>query len=283
MLVLAVGGGEAPALQRIYETLIGAGIGVAVNAVIAPPLYVQPAGDALSELAGRMAMFLRALSQQLRAQWSRDAADRMLNEARRLGAEVERADRTLARAQESAKFNLRGALAREAEPRLRTGLIGMEHTYVTIRNLCRALLDRTFFVPAEQESTVYDAEVRGLLAGVVEAAADAIERVPAVTSRAEDVDVARAQVERRLAELHRRRDRLADVLLEQARSDRAMLQQHSALLTDLDRMRVEVEAAVRPPEPWRPELVIERQRRAMRRVVDTSREHAQRRRRRRRS
>src|SRR5450759_5632405 len=67
MLVLAVGGAEGAALDRIYETLIGAGVGVAVNALIAAPLYVQPASDALGELAERMAAFLRQLADQLDA------------------------------------------------------------------------------------------------------------------------------------------------------------------------------------------------------------------------
>lgn len=126
MLVLAVGGAEGAALDRVYETLIGAGVGVAVNVVIAAPLYVQPANDALGELAERMAAFLRQLADQLGAGWSRESADRMLNEARRLGVEVDRADRTLARAQDSARFNPRVAQAREALPRLRTGLTGLE-------------------------------------------------------------------------------------------------------------------------------------------------------------
>jgi len=97
MLVLAVGGSHNVAAGRVYETLIGAGVGIAVNAIIVAPLYVQPADDALTELAERMAEFLRQLAEQLRAGWSREAADRWLNRARQLGAEVAHADRTLAR------------------------------------------------------------------------------------------------------------------------------------------------------------------------------------------
>lgn len=281
MLVLAVGGAEGAALDRVYETLIGAGVGVAVNVVIAAPLYVQPANDALGELAERMAAFLRQLADQLGAGWSRESADRMLNEARRLGDEVDRADRTLARAQDSARFNPRVAQAREALPRLRTGLTGLEHTYVTIRNLCRSLLDRTYFVPSEQAETVYDAQVRGVLAQVLQAAADAIGHVAAVTSGAEAQDAARTEVDRRLSKLHRRRDRLAELLLEESSADRAVWQQHGALLTDLDRMRIEVEAAVRPPEQaWRPPPIIESQRRALRQILVAARQSAGRRRRR---
>jgi uncharacterized membrane protein YgaE (UPF0421/DUF939 family) len=281
MLVLAVGGAEPAALDRIYETLIGAGVGVAVNALIAAPLYVQPASDALGDLAERMAAFLRQLADELGAGWSREAADRMLNEARRLGAEVARADRTLARAQDSARFNPRGAQAREALPRLFIGLTGLEHTYLTIRNLCRSLLDRTYFVPSEQAQTVYDAQVRGGLAQVLESAADAIGHATAVTSGREAPDAARTQVRARLSELQRRRDRLAELLHQESSADRAVWQQHGALLTALDRMRIEIEAVIRPPaQGWRPPPVIDSQRRAMRHVFSAARQSAERRRRR---
>ena len=67
MVRQAVGGAEGAALDRVYETLVGAGVGVAVNVVIAAPLYVQPASDALGELAERMAAFLKQLADQLDA------------------------------------------------------------------------------------------------------------------------------------------------------------------------------------------------------------------------
>ena len=280
MLVLAVGGAKGPALDRVYETLIGAAVGVVVNVVIAAPLYVQPASDAIGELAERMAQFLRALADQLGTGWSRESADRMLNEARRLGDEVDHADRTLARAQDSARFNPRLAQAREALPRLRIGLTGLEHTYVTIRNLCRSLLDRTYFVPSEQAETVYDAQVRDVMGQVLGAAADAIEQVSVVTASIQSQNVARTEVDRRLSELHRRRDLLADLLHEESTADRAVWQQHGALLTALDRMRIEIEAAVSAPEQgWRPPPVIERQRQVISQIITAARRSAERRRR----
>ena len=279
MLILAVGGDETVAAGRVYETLVGAAVGVAVNAIIAPPLYVQPAGDALGELADRMATFLRGLAGQLRAGWSRAAADRWLTEARALGSEVARADRTLARAEESARLNLRGGKARDAQPRLRIGLTGLEHSQVTLRNLCRALLDRTYFVPAEEESTAYREEVRAALAAVLDAAAEAVEDVAPVTAPAGSATTtgsataARAEVEAGLSELQRRRDRLAELLLVDPRDDQGAWQQHGALLAAVDRLRVELEAAVRPPvEAWRPPRISERQRQAMRRMIDAGSE-----------
>lgn len=280
MLVLAVGGAEGAALNRIAETLIGAFIGVAVNAVIAAPLFVQPASNALGELADRMAAFLLQLADQLGHGWSRDAADRMLNEARHLGSEVTRVDHVVSRAQVSARLNPRATGARDTLPRLGTALTGLEHTYVTIRNLCRSLLDRTFFVPDDQAQTVYDAQVRGALGQVLQAAADALGHVSAVTSGTQAPDLARAEVETRLAELHRRRDHLAELLHEEASADRATWQQHGALLTALDRMRIEVESVVRPPDqPWQPSTASQRQRRMLRTIVKSARQSAGRRRR----
>lgn len=270
MLVMAVGGSEIAAAGRVYETLIGAAVGVAVNAIIAPPLYIQPAGDALGELADRMALFLRQLAADLRAGWSREAADRWLNEARLLGAEVARADLTLARTEESARFNPRGGRARDAQPRLRTGLTGLEHCQVTLRSLCRALLDRTYFVPSEEEATAYDENARHALADVLEAAANAIERVVAVTSGAVPVEPARDDVTAHIGELQRQRDQLAELLLVDPHVDQGAWQQHGALLAAVDRMRIEVEAAVRQPDaPWRPLPVTDRQRRAFRRILSS--------------
>jgi uncharacterized membrane protein YccC len=268
MLVLAVGGAETAALGRVYETLIGAAIGILVNAAVVPPLHVRPAGDAIGDLADRMARFLRELAAELRSGWSRAAADHWLNEARALGAEVSRADHSLARAEESARLNPRGGVARAAQPRLRIALTGLEVSQVSLRNLCRALFDRTYFVPSDEEATAYPPDARAALADVLECAAEAMGSVVAVTAGAGSADEGREEVEAHLAELHRRRDRLSRLLLVDPHVDEGAWQQHGALLAAVDRLRVEVEAAVRPPDAaWRPPLVSERQRQAVRRVM----------------
>ena len=76
MLVLAVGGAEHAALgaggrdaDRCRRRRPG-------EPAVAPPLYVQPASDAIAELARRMATFSTDLAEALRGEWSREAADR---------------------------------------------------------------------------------------------------------------------------------------------------------------------------------------------------------------
>src|SRR5690349_10841036 len=156
MLVLAVGGAAAQAAAgRVYETLIGAAIGIAVNFAIAPPVHVESAGSAVAGLTTRLGDFLRSLAAQLRDGWSRHAAQNWLTAARGLGAAVLEADNSLVRAEQSAVLNPRGGQVRVAQPRVRTALTAIEYCTVVIRALCREVFDRTFYLPPELEAEVY--------------------------------------------------------------------------------------------------------------------------------
>jgi hypothetical protein len=271
MLVLAVGGAGTAALGRVYETLIGAAVGIFVNAVIAPPLHVRPASEAICKLADRMARFLRGLAAQLRSGWSPSAAEYWLNEARALAVEVQRADQSVARAEQSARLNPRGAIAREAQPRLRTALTGLEHCYVSLRHLARALYDHTCMAGGDDEAEAYSPEARAVLADILESAADALGSVVTIARGTGPADAARERVEESLSRLHRLRHRLSELLLVDPHTDQGAWQQHGALLAAIDRVRVEVEAAVRPPRaPWRSPLGVARQRQAVRRVMDAA-------------
>jgi uncharacterized membrane protein YgaE (UPF0421/DUF939 family) len=275
MLVLSVSGVEQAALGRVYETLVGAAIGIVVNAVIAPPLYVRPASEAIGDLADRMASFLRGLAGQLRTGWSREAAERWLNEARALAGEVQRADQQVARAEQSARLNPRGAIAREAQPRLRTTLTALEHCYVSLRHLTRALYDHTCMAggddAARAAAEAYGREARALLADILEAAADALGSVVILACGRGPAAAARERVEADLSRMHQLRHRLSAMLLVDPHTDQGAWQQHGALLAAIDRVRAEVDSAVRPPRaPWRSPLGVERQRQAARRLMDAA-------------
>jgi hypothetical protein len=268
MLVLAVGGAERAALGRVEETLIGAAVGVLVNLLIAPPLYIRPASAAIADLAEEMARFTGDLAAALRGTWSRDEAEAQLTRARRLGEDVARADRQLARTEESARLNPRGRVARQAEPRLRSTLGALEHAQVGLRNLVRALLDRTFFVPEDAADALYPLGVREALADVLDAVTEALHAAAGVPSGAVAGDG--EQVE---ALLERRRAELADRLLVDPRTDPAAWSQHGALLDAVDRLRVELATALRPPELSRLAPLADRQRRAVRQALRSARNH----------
>jgi len=266
-------GAALVATGRVLETVLGAVIGVIVNLVIAPPLYIRPAGDAVDELVSRMSAFSRELATALRGDWNRDRAAAFLDRARDLGAEVARADRQLDRTEESARLNPRGRLAREARPRLRVALTGLEHCYMSLRNLCRAVLDRTYFVPADDPDGAYSVAARAALADVLDAFADSIDTVsPQPVTRPADQRAAdRPDGAQRadFSELLARRDELATFLLVDPWSDPTAWEQHGALLAAVDRLRVEVMAATRPgAEPWHPEPMGGRSRAAVREAMD---------------
>ena len=258
MLVLAVGGAgaEGAAVGRVYETLIGAAVGVVVNFAIAPPVHVRPAGVAISDVADRLAEFLHGLATEMRGGWSRDAAERWLTEARSLGPFLSRADQSLARAEQSALLNPRGDEVRDAQPRLRTALTALEHCYILMRTMCREIFDRTFYLPPELAAEAYGPEARAALADVLDCAAEAMSGVAEVAAGTQPVEPARARVLEHLVELHRRRDRLGKLLLIDPNADAAAWQQHGALLAAVDRLRVELEAAVHPTSgPWTPPVI----------------------------
>jgi hypothetical protein len=270
MLVLAVGGAAAPqaAAGREYETLIGAAVGIAVNWAIAPPVHVGTAGSAVAGLADRLGDFLRSLATQLRAGWSRHVAQNWLTAARGLSASVLEADQSLVQAEQSAVLNPRGGQVRMAQPRLRTALTAIEYCTIVIRSLCRELFDRTFYLPPELEAEVYSSAARLALADVLDAAAAALDGVAAVAAGGEPVEMTRARVAEQLDELYQRRELLGRLLMVDPHADAAAWQQHGALLSAVDRLRVEIEAAVRPADqPWRPPSLTEGPRRAARRVV----------------
>ncbi|SNR58543.1 FUSC family protein [Blastococcus mobilis] len=273
MLILAVGGvGTVAAAEgRVVETLVGAVVAVLVNLLIAPPLYVQPASEAIAELTQRMAMFSRSLAEAVCGEWSRQTALAQLAEARLLGEEVARADRNLARTEESARLNPRGRVAREARPRLRGTLTALEHVQVVLRDLARTLLDRTFFVPEEEAAAAYSPEARAALAHVLDALSTALDDTGAVVCRGEVTEVAAGRIEKHLEALETWRNKLSALLLVDPQADPAAWVQHGALLTAIDRLRVELDTALHPSlAPWRPAPLAARPRQAVRQALTTA-------------
>lgn len=85
MLVLAIGSATPQyATARIVETLIGAAIGVAINAAIVPPLLTAPAHLAVSRLAAAIAEELDRLADTVRTPQTPEQLGEVLRRAREL-------------------------------------------------------------------------------------------------------------------------------------------------------------------------------------------------------
>lgn len=113
MLVLALGA-QTPgyAVDRILETVIGAAVGLLVNAAIVPPVLVGPAHTATVGLAGGIAAALERLSAALTAQTSRADLAAMLADARGLRPLQRSAEKSLDTADESLSLNPRASVHR---------------------------------------------------------------------------------------------------------------------------------------------------------------------------
>jgi hypothetical protein len=148
MLVLGVGSlaAESAAWQRIAETLVGAGVGVASNLLWPPRVRARDAGAAIEGMADDLAGLLDRAGAEMASPSTSgvvlpDRAAGWLDEARRLTHDIPNVGTTLLRAEESRRLNLRAVGTADPGPGLRQGLEALEHSAVTVRSMFRSLLD----------------------------------------------------------------------------------------------------------------------------------------------
>lgn len=243
MLVLAVGGAEIAATGRVVETVIGAVVGVVVGAAIAPPLYVRPATDAVEHLAAVAARVLRRVSTEVGETYTREQAERWLDEARGLGRDVLRADRELGRAEASLRLNPRARRRPHAAASLRTGLEALERAAVSLRGVCRSLAD---LAREAGDEPAYDEEVRRALADLLADVADAVEAYgQLVGSEVVGTGPHDERLRDALGRAWQDRHRLADLLRRQERLREDQWSVHGALTSHVDRLLRDVDSDAR--------------------------------------
>jgi len=240
MLVLAVGGAETAAEGRVYETMIGAVIGVVFGAAIAPPLYVRPASDAVQELARVAAEVMRRISREVRDEYTREQTERWLDEARGLGRDVLRADHALDQAADSLRYNPRARSRPHAAASLRSGLDALERSAVSLRGVCRSLAD---MIRAENTERVYGEDVRAALSDLLADVADAVESYGAlIGSEVVGEGLQDQRLREALGDAWEDRHRLADLLRQGDRMREDQWTTHGALASHIDRLLRDVDS-----------------------------------------
>ena len=148
MLVMGVGSlaAESAAWQRITETLVGAGVGVASNLLFPPKVRAQDAGSALDAVADALAGLLDKAGDQLARPETdsaalADHASGWMDDARRLTHDLPGVGTALQRAEESRRLNLRAVGTVDRGPGLRQGMEALEHSAITVRSMFRSILD----------------------------------------------------------------------------------------------------------------------------------------------
>ena len=236
---------------RVLETLIGAAVGVAVNVLVAPPVYVQPAGEAIVELAEAMARLLRDAGDELARGWSGEDAYDRLRQARELDGPLGRAGRALGRAEDSLRLNPRRR--RVGDPSgdaLRAALNSLEHSTILVRGLFRSLVDLDT-ATGEGPEPALRAALAGLLvetAGAVRAFGELVSAglVPGLPAN-------EAPLRRALGRAKAGRDQVATAMAAGPRAHPDAWQVHGHLLANVDRLLTELDPEGQTwPGPGRP-------------------------------
>lgn len=107
MLVIAIGSATPEyAIGRIVETIVGATIAFIVNAVIVPPVAMEPSQQAVAKLGANIAEILEDIGSVLRRSTSYEVLSNIHTRARELRSQLNTAEATIKSAQESLRFNV---------------------------------------------------------------------------------------------------------------------------------------------------------------------------------
>jgi hypothetical protein len=230
MLVLAVGSHTQAGVGRVYETLVGAAVGVAISLLV-PAVYVQPAGDAIGELAEQIGQLLHSVAADIEEGWTHERVLAGLQRARGMEEAVGHARRALIQAEDSLRLNPRRRAA-NVPKRLRSGLTALEYAMIHVRVSCRCMADRVEGVPAQDLPTW---EVRRPLAQLLDAAGDAVKAFGGLVAS----DVAGpagddGELRRAVRRARALRDVASSAMLVDARKEPEIWRVHGAVLGHLD-------------------------------------------------
>ena len=238
LLVLTLGGTPGVARTRVLETLIGAGVGVVVNAVLVPPVYLRPAGEAAYELADDMARVLEGAAADLAEGWSGEDAYERLQEARELDREVGETREAVRQAEDSLRLNPRRRLVGDPSDELQAAMTTLEHSAILVRGLCRSLVGLDTHTGGRGPDPALRAAIGHLLGEVADAVRTFGQHVAASIP---GPPANQAPLHRALARARAGRDDLAKAMASGPREEPGAWQVYGHLLANVDRLLSELD------------------------------------------
>ena len=219
MLVLAVGGAEAAATDRIMETLIGAAVGVAVNVIFPPAIRAGTAAEAVHRFASELSKLLTTAAGELRDPITMAQAARWMDDARDLARHVPRIDKAVQDAEQSRRLNARALVVPDTSSTLRADLDALEHTTVAVRSMFRSILDGVRDHPTPDPSRGED--LRLVFSALLEDVATAVQAFGdlALAEGTDRIDAREKALGTALDSLREARDRIDDLQLIDAGTD----------------------------------------------------------------
>ena len=240
MLVLAVTGqAGTAALDRLTETLIGAVTGVAISFLLRPPVYVQPAGDAIGELASEMAELLTSMGEELTEGWSGEQARAWAGRARELDRPLRAAHIALARGEDSLRLNPRQRRVREGASSLRAAMAALEHAAVQVRATTLDLADLAEAVEAKGQAEPELLVALGRLLAELGGGVAAFGQLVAPEVAGPPREAVPLHIALEIARTHR--DVLAELMLVDARTDLELWHIQGSLLANVDRLLLDID------------------------------------------
>ncbi|MFF4255633.1 aromatic acid exporter family protein [Streptomyces sp. NPDC001663] len=240
MLVLGVTTVSDTAWARVVETLIGAVVGLGCNLLLAPPVWVEEAGESIDGLARRLRQLILRIGEEAAGRTPVEQAAQRLHEARRLDHDIVEVDAALRQAEDSLRLNPRvreGLLHRVV---LRTGLDTLEICTVVMRVLARTFTD---LAKERDPEPLFNPETGAAVERLLSEIADAVVSFAVLVTT--HVSVSAESAESRLAAELRQasasRDKLAQLLLEEVQRDARTWQLYGAVLTEVNRILDEMD------------------------------------------
>lgn len=244
LIVLALGNDYGWA--RVWDTLLGAAVGILINLVVIPGLHVRGAGEALSNLADDAADLLREMARGMRRPWSNATAERWLERAQQLEDELQEARTAVAHSEEALRLSPGRRRVLPAMERWRRGLVALESAVDHVLGLARGAIDL-----AELSTTPARPEVLETLAELLELAAQATELLGReLREMRGGTPAGRRRLEQLLEESRRlRRHALPTVRHAVMADDPAVWPVYGSMFTDLRRLDTALAGALHPPTP----------------------------------
>jgi hypothetical protein len=123
------------------NTIVGTGVGLLLNAALAPPSYLPAARASLQGLGGRIAAILDDLAAGLASGITRDTAQGCLERARTIASPLDEVDDSIRQAEESLKYHIFAERQRARLAVYHRSNRALEHAAVQTRVISRTVLD----------------------------------------------------------------------------------------------------------------------------------------------
>jgi uncharacterized membrane protein YgaE (UPF0421/DUF939 family) len=174
VMVVAVEPRVGFALDRVAETIVGAIVGLAVNALLAPPSHLPAVRTATRALADELAAVLDQLAAAV-ASGLAAATAAALERARAAAPLVAAADAARERAETSQRFNLFGRRERATLDRYVARIRSLDRAAIQVRGIARTLSDASGTAPAAP-AWLAPTALGSALAAAIHATSDVVRR-----------------------------------------------------------------------------------------------------------